>query len=111
MYKDVLLLSKERSIMTHAEKVQAYQKSQYQCTVPSVCTALWTQENWIAHIDREGEWLNKTYSLVTRNNTSEYMSRRDVFYMYYCFVSYSMPCKVVDNETQQTIACFLGEEL
>lgn len=102
---------KRKTLMTYAEKVKAYHESKYQCSVPSVCTAYWNTDNWIAHIDRSGEWLHKSYTLVAPKSTSEYTSKRDVFYMFHCFVSYAIPCKVVDNETQQTIASFLEQEL
>lgn len=43
--------------MDEAQKLQHYRAGRYAFPVPPVCTAQWTEADWIHYIDLCGVWL------------------------------------------------------
>jgi len=42
--------------MTNAIKLRMYRDHLYYFTVPPVCHASWTEQDWITFIDKHGVW-------------------------------------------------------
>lgn len=42
--------------LTQGEKLQLYKEGRWQCPMPPVTPARWSDESWIRYIDKHGKW-------------------------------------------------------
>ena len=49
------------------KKLNKYLNGEYSMPAPPVCTALWTNRDWIKFIDIEGTWHSDRHSVVEDN--------------------------------------------